>query len=159
MDRHCQHFSSISQLDLSDIIVRYSLHETRIDIWTIKNRKRIEFDYRYIFRKFWKCWIIYLLAYSYLCSFSTSFYRLGLHQVISNLMGILILKYTGWYFHKNILQNSLNFVLKLYLEYHIAVRLLQCQEYLPFSKHIISYRTNRKTSIIFFLYFIIMMLG
>ena len=61
---------------------------TRIDIWTIMNRKRAEFDHRYIFRTFWKYFIIQILAYSYLWSFFASFYRLGLHQLISNLMGI-----------------------------------------------------------------------
>ena len=95
MHRHCQHFSSISQLNLPSSVVRCSLYQTRTDIWTTKNRKRAEFDHKYIFRKFWKYWIICLLAYSYLWSFSTSFYRLGLHQLISNLMGILILRYTG----------------------------------------------------------------
>ena len=81
MHRHCQHFSSISQLNLPSSVVRCSLYETRIDIWTIKNRKRAEFDHKYIFRKFWKYWIICLLAYSYLWSFSTFFYRLGLLQL------------------------------------------------------------------------------
>ena len=65
-----------------------TLYETRIDIWTIKNRKKAELGHRYIFRKFQKYWIIYLLAYSYLWNFSTSFYRLGLYQLISNPMGI-----------------------------------------------------------------------
>ena len=111
MLRHCQHFSSIPQLDLSSSVVHCSVYETHTDIWTIKNRKRAEFDHKYIFRKFWKYWIICLLAYSYLWSFSTSSYRLGLHQLISNLMGILILRYTRWYFRKDILQNSLNFVI------------------------------------------------
>ena len=94
MHRHCQHFSSISQLDLSSRLARCSLYETRIDIWTIKNQKRAQFDHKYISRTFWKYWIIRLLAHSYLWCFSTSFYRLGLHQLISDLMGILILRYT-----------------------------------------------------------------
>ena len=29
-----------------------TLYETRIDIWTIKNRKKAELGHRYIFRKF-----------------------------------------------------------------------------------------------------------
>ena len=90
MHRHCQHFFSISQLNLPGSVARCSLYETRIDIWTGKNRKRAEFDHRYIFRKFWKYWIICLPAYNYRWSFSTSFYRLGLHQLISNLMEKLI---------------------------------------------------------------------
>ena len=118
-----------------------------------KNQKRAEFDHNYIFRKFWKYWIICLLAYSYLWSFSTSFYRLGLHQLISNLMGILILRYTGWYFHKNILQNSLNFVLKFYLEYPIAEWLSQCEEDLLFSKHHHKLRDQRKNFDQFFSFF------
>ena len=69
MHHHCQRFSPISQLDLSSSVVRCSLYETRIDIWTIKNRKRAEFDHRYIFRKFWKYWIIYLLPYLLFWSF------------------------------------------------------------------------------------------
>ena len=72
-----QHFSSISQLDLLSSTVRCSLYETRIDIWTIKNRRRAEFDHKYIFHKFWKYWIICLLADSYLWRFSTSFYPAG----------------------------------------------------------------------------------
>ena len=79
-------------LELSSSAV-CSPYETGIDIWTIKNRKKAEFNHRYIFRKFSKYWIICLCAYSYLWSFSTSFYRLGLHQL--NLMGILMLRYTG----------------------------------------------------------------
>ena len=97
----CQHFSSICQLEFPSSVVRCSLYETRIDIWIIKNRKRTEFDHKYIFHKFWKYWIIRLLTYSYLWSFSTSFYWLGFHQLF---------RYTGCYFRKNILQNRLNFV-------------------------------------------------
>ena len=37
-------------------------------------------------------------------------------------MGILILRYTGWYFGKNILQNSLNFV----LHFSWNIRLFRC---------------------------------
>ena len=48
--------SFISQLELSNSAVRCSLYETHIDIW-IKNRKRAEFDHRYVFRKFWKYWV------------------------------------------------------------------------------------------------------
>ena len=69
-------------------VVRFSLYKARIDIWTIKKRKRAEFDHKYIFHKFWKYWIIQILAYSYLWSLLTPFYRLGLHQLISNLTGI-----------------------------------------------------------------------
>ena len=48
MHRHCLHFSSISQLNLPSSVVRCSLYETHIDIWTIQNRKRAEFDHKYI---------------------------------------------------------------------------------------------------------------
>ena len=89
-----QLFNLQAMFSLSSSVVRCSLYETGIDIWTIKNQKRAEFDRRYIFRKFWKYWIICLLAFSYLWIFLTSFYRLGLHELISNLMGILILRYT-----------------------------------------------------------------
>ena len=156
MRRHCQHFSSIFQLNLPSSVVRCSLYESRIDIWTTKNRKRAKFDHKYIFHKFWKYWIICLLAYCYLWSFSTSFYRLGLHQLISNLMGILILRYNGWYFLKNVLQNSLNFVLKYELEYQIAETLLKCQELLLFSKHHHKLPYLKKY---LFLFFIIRILG
>ena len=70
-------FSSILQLDLSSSVVRCSLYESDIDIWSVKNLIRAEFDHRYIFCKFWKCWIICLLAHSYLWGFSTPIYRLG----------------------------------------------------------------------------------
>ena len=126
-----------------------SLYKTRIDTWTIKNRKRVEFDHRCIFCKFWKYWMICLLVYSYLSSFSTSFYRL----LISNLMGILILRYAVWCFRKIIRQNSLNFVLKIMLEHQIDETLLQCQEFSLISKHHHKYATKRKSLIIFFLFF------
>ena len=135
MHRYCQHFFSISQLELWSSAVRGSLYETGIDIWTIKNEKRAEFDHRYIFCKFWKYWIVCLLACSYLWRFSICFYRLGLHQLISDLMAILILGYTGWYISKNIWQTSLNFILKFELEYQIGETLLKCLEFLLFSKY------------------------
>ena len=113
MHHHCQHFSSIFQLDLSSIAVRCSFYEIQIDFWKIKNRKRAEFDHNYIFRKFWKYWVLHLLVYSYLWSFSTSLYRLGLHPLISNLMEILVLRYTGWCFCKKILQNGSEFCFKI----------------------------------------------
>ena len=43
---------------IRDIEQCYTLYETRIDICIIKNRKRAEFCHRFIFRKFWKYWVI-----------------------------------------------------------------------------------------------------
>ena len=96
MDCHCQHFSSISQLDLSGIIVRYNLHETRIDICTIKNRKRIEFDHRYIFRKFWKYWIIYLLPYLLFWSFWIIWLLDNKRTGLLIIFGVFLLLFIDW---------------------------------------------------------------
>ena len=112
MHHHYQLFSSISQSELSSSVVCCSHYEARIDIWTMKNEKIAKFDDKCIFRKFWKYWITCLLAYSNHWGVPSSFYKLRLHKLISNPMWILILRYTDWYFRKNILQNSPNFILK-----------------------------------------------
>ena len=69
-----------------------------------------------------------LTGLSYLWGFSTSSYRLWLDQLISDLMGLLILRF-AYYFCKNSMQNSLNFVLKFWLVYQIVFLLFSKQHH------------------------------